>query len=141
MSETNTSLPNIAAEQRGIVGPINRFFLPNEAAKHLMYDGRPLVGALLTGNPIRVAAFLSLTAIVFLLLLALLIHVAMIVDTSPTTADAKWPWLGFWQRWNWSVMYVVIFPVIFGGVAWLSRACVTVFDHLTMSSSPDVHPR
>ena len=47
----------------------------------------------------------------------------MIADTAPILAEAKWPWVGFWQRWNWSVMYVFVFPVIFGGVAWLSRAC------------------
>lgn len=131
--------PSTRVEKRGIVA-IKRLFLANETANGLMYDGRPLVGTLLTGNPIRVAAFLSATAIVFLLLPALVVHVAMIADSAPTTADAKWPWLGFWQRWNWSVMYAVLFPVIFGGVAWLSRACVTVFDNLTKSNSLDVRP-
>jgi hypothetical protein len=126
--------------QREIVSAIDRLLLPDGTAKRMMYDGRPVVGGLLTAIPIRFGALLSLAGIVFLLLPALLINVAMITDTMPTTADAKWPWIGFWQRWNWSVMYVVIFPVIFSGVAWLSRECVTVFNSLTKSNFADVKP-
>jgi hypothetical protein len=129
--------PNIGLGERGFVASLRQLLQSDPDAEKLMYRGHPLIGAILSAHPLRLAATLSLTAIVFLLLPALWAHVALIRDSVPS----KWPWVGFWQRWNWSAMYVVVLPLIYTGIAWLSRACPSIFRGLTVPAKEGAKPR
>jgi hypothetical protein len=105
--------PSIGVGQQGFVAILRQWLHSDAQAEALMYRGHPLIGAILAAAPLRLGVALSLASIVFLLLPALWAHVALIRDGLPS----KWPWVGFWQRWNWSAMYVVVLPLIFAGVA------------------------
>ena len=107
---------------------LRRWLRPNEEGQELMYKGHPFLGTILSAHPLRLGVLLSGASILLLLLPALWAHVALIKDT----ASPGWPGVGFWQRWNWSAMYVVVLPLIFAGTAALSRACASIFASLTI---------
>jgi hypothetical protein len=108
---------------------LRRWLQPNAEAQELMYKGHPFIGTILSAHPLRLGVFLSVTSIVLLLVPALLAHVALIKDTANS---GWWPWVGFWQRWNWSAMYIFVLPLIFAGTAALSRSCASIFGSLTI---------
>jgi hypothetical protein len=123
-----------AVERLTIVRAVLRWLQPDAEAQELMYRGNRVIGAILTANPIRLLTLLILTSILLLLLPSLLAHVAFIKDAAPKAT--KWPWVGFWQRWNWSAMYVLVLPAIFAVTAWLSRAWPPNFRGLTVPVAP-----
>lgn len=94
-----------------------------------MFSGHRRLGVFFSADPFQLGIFLSASAILFLLVPAFLVHVALIKDTKAS----EWPWIGFWQTWNWSVMFPLILPVIFAGTAALSRASYTIFEGLTVA--------
>jgi hypothetical protein len=93
----------------------------------LMFPRYPRLGAFFSFPPIRLGLFFSAGSILFLIIPALLAHVALIKDSLGHT----WPWVGFWQRWNWAIMYLIILPLIFAGAAALSQFSLTIFSCLT----------
>jgi hypothetical protein len=93
----------------------------------IMYARQPRLGAFFSCAPIRLGLFLSAGAAVLLMVPALIAHVALIKDIQ----TRAWPWVGFWQRWNWAGMYVIILPLIFAGTAALSQFSLTMFGCLT----------
>jgi hypothetical protein len=86
-------------------------FDARKKTRELMCPGQPSLAAFFSSNPIRLGFILGVGSVVLLMLPALIARVALIKDTQ----TQKWPWVGFWQRWNWSAMYVVILPLIFAG--------------------------
>jgi hypothetical protein len=91
-----------------------------------MYRGDGPLKAFFGSRPRKIALGLSGAAVLLLLLPALIARVALIRDhgTNPTSL------VGFWQAWNWSLMYTVIFPSIFAGTSLLSLKCLTQFSEL-----------
>jgi hypothetical protein len=139
--ESDMQQPNLdpAVERLGFIRAVFHWLQSSAEAQELMYGGNPVIGTILTANPTRLFAFLSLTSITVLLLPSLLVHVAFIKDIGP--AASKWPWVGFFQRWNWSSMYVLILPLIFASTARLSRACPSIFADLTVPKTSDLPAR
>src|SRR5260221_5617954 len=95
--------------------------------RRIVYARQPRLGAVFSCAPIRLGLLLSAAAVMFLMVPALIAHVALIKDIQ----TQAWPWVGFWQRWNWAVMYMIILPLIFAGTAALSQFSLTMFGCLT----------
>jgi len=72
--------------------------------RDIMYAGQPRLARFFACAPMRLGLLLSAAAILFMMVAALLAHVALIKDTQVQA----WPWVGFWQRWTWAAMYVLI---------------------------------
>jgi hypothetical protein len=69
---------------------------------------------------------------------AMVAHVALIKDSQAHAWPKGWPWVGFWQRWNWAAMYVIILPLIFAGTAALSQWALVIFGCLGEGKYPVV---
>ena len=105
-----------------------------ERLRKLMCPNQPRLAAFFSRDPVRLGFLLALGSFLILMLPALVFHVALIKDLQ----TLKWPWVGFWQRWNWAGMYVVILPLIFAGAASLSQESLRIFDSLTTGEVPVV---
>jgi hypothetical protein len=98
-----------------------------EKLRRLMCPGQPRLAAFFSYDPVTLGLILGIGSFLVLMLPALIAHVALIKDLE----TPKWPWVGFWQRWNWAGMYVLILPLIFAGAAALSQTSLRIFDCLT----------
>ncbi len=102
--------------------------------RNLLYRRQRRLGIFFSCAPIRLGLSLGCGAVLFLMVPALGAHVAFIRDSQ----TQSWPWVGFWQRWNWAAMYVIVLPLIFAGTAGLSQLSLAIFDGLTTGKYPAV---
>lgn len=91
-----------------------------------MYRRHKRLSVFYSAAPFRLGLSLSVAAIILLIVPAFVCHVALIKDN----AAVAWQGVGFWQRWNWSLMYAVVLPIIFGSTAALSRSSFFVLRGL-----------
>jgi hypothetical protein len=100
----------------------------------LMSPHQPRLAAFFSSRPGRLGLSLAGGSLVALMFPALIAHVALIKDLRAP----QLPGVGFWQRWNWAVMYLIILPVIFAGAAGLSQTSLKIFECLTTGKFPVV---
>lgn len=105
--------------------------------RNVLFRRQRHLGAFFSCAPIRLGLSLGCAAVLFLMIPAWFARVALIRDSQAQ----DWPWVGFWQRWNWAAMYVIILPLIFAGTAALSQLSLTIFDGLTTGKYPVVKKR
>jgi hypothetical protein len=106
--------------------PIARILGCSSQTAAFMYKRHRRLSYFFSAAPWRLGLVLGLSAILLLMLPAWLCRLALINDTTAV----GWRGVGFWQRWNWSLMYTVVLPVIFGGTAALSERTLRVFCSL-----------
>jgi hypothetical protein len=80
--------------------------------REFLFKGHPIMGRVFT-MPLKIfAALFSGSAILLLLLPAWLVNIHLISCSSGN--------YGFWLKWNWSILYVIVLPAIFGMMIVLS---------------------
>jgi hypothetical protein len=72
--------------------------------RDLIYGRQPRLEAFFSCDPIRLGLLLSNGSRLLLMVPALVVNIALIKHSQ----TPFWPWFGFWQRWNRSLMYVII---------------------------------
>jgi hypothetical protein len=95
--------------------------------QELLYCRHPALGKLFSRTPIYLGIFLSFSWTILLFGSAAIVGVL----TIPTVLEPPHNGTGILARANWSLMYPVILPFLFGVASWISGNLVTTVERLT----------